>query len=164
VKKNNNIYFMKVTKKATLLLLVALLFGSFSALGQTGKTQAHEYVTSQKIAFFTETIGLIPEEAEKFWPVYNAYWKKKNAITKDRQNKMAYYSRNQESLSDSEMRKLADSYIQQEVQKAQLLKEYHGKFKEILPIHKVMKIYKADYQFKEYLLKKIKNSGDDTDK
>lgn len=155
---------MKITEKATLLLLVALLIGSFEAFGQTGKKQAHEYVTSQKIAFFTEKIGLTPEEAEKFWPVYNAYWKKKNAITKDRQNKMDYYSRNQESLSDNEMRKLADSYIQQEIQKAQLLKEYHQKFKEILPIHKVMKIYKADYQFKEYLLKKIKNSGEDADK
>jgi len=154
---------MNLTQKATLLLLVALLIGSFSAFGQTGKKQAHEYVTSQKIAFFTETIGLTPEEAEKFWPIYNTYWQKKNAIIQERQSKMNYYSKNYKSLSESEMRKLADDYIHQEVQKAQLLKEYHEKFKNILPIHKVMKIYKADYQFKEYLLNKIKNSGEDTD-
>jgi len=154
---------MTLPEKATLVLLVALLIGSFPAFGQSGKTQAREYVTSQKIAFFTETIGLTPEEAEKFWPVYNTYWQKKNNITQDRQKKMAYYSKNQDNLSDCEMKNLADSYIQQEVQKARLLQEYHEKFKEILPIHKVMKIYKADYQFKEYLLNKIKNSGEDTD-
>jgi hypothetical protein len=154
---------MNLTKKTTLLLLVALLIGSFSAFGQTGKEQAHEYVNSQKIAFFTETIGLTPEEAEKFWPVYNAYWQKKNAIIQERQSKMNYYQKNYKSLSESQMNKLADGYIHQEVQKAQLLKEYHEKFKDILPIHKVMKIYKADYQFKEYLLNKIKNSGEDTD-
>ncbi len=154
---------MKIAGKKTYLLLIFVLAASLSALSQDEKNPAGEYVTSQKIAFFTEKIGLTPEEAEKFWPVYNAYWKKKNAIIEERQNKMTYYSKHYKELSDSQMLKLADDYIHQEVQKAQLLKKYHEKFKEILPIQKVMKIYKADYQFKEYLLEKIKNSGDKKD-
>jgi hypothetical protein len=153
---------MNSTVKTTLVLW-AILFACFSTvLGQKQESQpAGEHVTSEKIAFFTEKIGLTPKEAEKFWPVYNAYWKKKNAIINERKSKMAHYSKHYKKLSPCQMEKLADDYVQQEVQKAQLLKEYHEKFKKILPIRKVMKIYKADYQFKAYLLKKIKNSGED---
>lgn len=154
---------MNFSVKTIILLIVFILAGRLLALGQEKDHPANEYVTSQKIAFFTEKIGLTPEEAEKFWPVYNAYWKKKNAIIEERQNKMSHYSKKQENLSPEEMEELADSYIHQEVQKAQLLKEYHEKFKNILPIHKVMKIYKADYQFKEYLLEKIRKSGEKKD-
>jgi len=152
---------MKSSGKKTCLLIFFLMAGHFVGLSQEKDQPAHQYVTSEKIAFFTEKIGLTPDEAEKFWPIYNAYWKKKNSIIEERQNKMSYYSDHYEELSQSKMEDLADDYIRQEVQKAQLLQEYHEKFKKILPIEKVMKIYKADYQFKAYLLKKIKNSGED---
>jgi hypothetical protein len=33
----------------------------------------------------------------------------------------------------------------------------------ILPIEKVMKIYQADYEFKTYLLKRIKDSGKESE-
>jgi len=152
---------MELSGKTTCLLVFFLLTGHFTVWSQEKDQPAHEYVTSEKIAFFTEKIGLTPDEAKKFWPIYNAYWKKKNAIIEERQNKMSYYSNHIKELSNSQMENLADDYIRQEVQKAQLLQEYHEKFKKILPIEKVMKIYKADYQFKAYLLKKIKNSGED---
>jgi len=152
---------MKFSGKTTCLLIFFLLAGHLVVLSQEKDQPAHKYVTSEKIAFFTEKIGLTPDEAEKFWPIYNTYWKKKNAIIEERQNKMSYYSNHIKELSNSQMENLADDYIRQEVQKAQLLQEYHEKFKKILPIEKVMKIYKADYQFKAYLLKKIKNSGED---
>jgi len=152
---------MKFTGKTTCLLIFFLLTAHLMTLPQEKNQPAHQYVTSEKIAFFTEKIGLTPSEAEKFWPIYNAYWKKKTAIIQERKSKMSYYSENYQDLSRSQMEKLADDYINQEVQKAQLLQEYHKKFKDILPIEKVMKIYKADYQFKAYLLEKIKNSGED---
>ncbi len=117
-------------------------------------------IKAQKIAFFTEKIGLTPNEAEKFWPVYNTYWEKKNKIISKWKKRFNYYLNHTGELSDSELQKLADDYIKFEMHKAELLKEYNNKFKEILPIDKVMKIYQADYEFKAYLLNKIKNSGD----
>ena len=57
------------------------------------------------------------------------------------------------------MIKFADQYIGFEMALAELLDEYHVKFKEILPVGKVMKIYLADYEFKTYLLRRIRESG-----
>ncbi|MBS3774168.1 MAG: hypothetical protein V5A47_04230 [Bacteroidales bacterium] len=121
-------------------------------------------VKTQKIAFFTEKIGLTPSEAEKFWPVYNAYWEKKHKIINAWKKKFNDYQKRPDELSDSQIENLSDDYIGFELQKAELLREYHKKFKEILPIRKVMKIYQADYEFKAYLLQKIKNSGENSEK
>ena len=147
-------------KRIFFILAIALIFlTSFSAFGQNEKS-VREQIQTEKIAFFTEKIGLTLEEAEKFWPIYNAYWNKKNELIRKRKERMSYYLKHSESMSDQELRQLADEYVNYRLQKAQLLNEYHQKFKKILPIEKVMRIYMADYDFKSYLLKKLKNTGE----
>ncbi len=140
------------------IILIVVLTVTISTFAQSDKEQE---LKSQKIAFFTDKIGLTPEEAQIFWPIYNDYWAKKNKIIADRKDKMTQFSENSETMSNNEMIKYADQYIHYEMQLAELLDEYHNKFKEILPIDKVMKIYLADYEFKTYLLKKIRESGKD---
>jgi hypothetical protein len=134
---------------------------SFNGFTQQEKSERsiREQIETEKIAFFTEKIGLTLREAERFWPVYNEYWNKKNAIINERKQKMNAYFDNPESFSQEEIRELADSYVNYRLQKAKLLEEYHEKFKEILPVEKVMKVYLADYDFKTYLLKKLKSKG-----
>lgn len=128
------------------------------------KSDKEQEIKSQKIAFFTNKIGLTPEEAQVFWPIYNAYWDRKNSIIADRKEKMTYFAENFETMSNEEMITYANQYIRYEMELAKLLDQYHIKFKEILPIDKVMKIYLADYEFKTYLLKKIRESGKDKKK
>ena len=123
------------------------------------ETQKDQFVKAKKIAFFTEKIGLTSEESEIFWPVYNEYWTKKNKIVNERKAKMSYFSKNAKNISADKVEEYADEYIAQELAIAKLLSEYHLKFKEILPIEKVMKIYLADYEFKAYLLFQIRESG-----
>lgn len=146
--------------KKSFVLLFALIFITIGAKAQSEKEQE---IKSQKIAFFTDKIGLTPEEAQVFWPIYNSYWAKKNKIIADRKDKMSNFADNFENMSNNEMLKYADNYIRYEMKLAELLDEYHKKFKSILPIEKVMKIYLADYEFKTYLLKKIRESGSDDD-
>ena len=144
-----------------ILVLSFVFSGLHSNAQETDKESKEQQIKSQKIAFFTDKIGLTPEEAEKFWPIYNSYWDKKNKITAERKEKMTYFAQNSENMSEQEMRNYADIYINYEIQLAELLNEYHEKFKEILPIKKVMKIYLADYEFKAYLLRKIRGSDND---
>jgi len=145
----------------TAILVLAFIISGLQTKAQESDKAKEQQIKSQKIAFFTDKIGLTPEEAEKFWPIYNSYWDKKNKITAERKEKMTYFAQNSENMSEQEMRNYADIYINYEIQLAELLNEYHEKFKEILPIKKVMKIYLADYEFKAYLLRKIRGSDND---
>ncbi len=143
------------------ILLVSLMVFAISSNAQEtqSKLDKEQEFKSQKIAFFTNKIGLTPGEAQIFWPVYNNYWAKKNKIIANRKEKMTYFADNSENMSNDEMNKYADQYIRYEIELAELLDEYHKEFKKILPINKVMKIYLADYEFKTYLLRKIRESG-----
>lgn len=145
------------------ILLVSLIVFTISVNAQSTETKSdkEQEIKSQKIAFFTGKIGLTPKEAQIFWPIYNNYWAKKNKIIVDRKEKMTQFADNSNNMSNDEMIKYADQYIGYEMKLAELLDEYHIKFKQILPIEKVMKIYLADYEFKTYLLKKIRESGKD---
>ncbi|MEA2107058.1 MAG: hypothetical protein U9P82_10165 [Bacteroidota bacterium] len=144
-----------------ILVLSFVISGLQSNAQESNKVSKEQQIKSQKIAFFTDKIGLTPEEAEKFWPIYNSYWERKNNIIANRKETMTYFANNSGTMSEKEMFQYADSYINYEMQLAELLDEYHEKFKEILPIKKVMKIYLADYEFKAYLLKKIRGSDKD---
>jgi len=145
----------------TAILVLTFIISGLQTKAQESDKAREQQIKSQKIAFFTDKIGLTPDEAEKFWPIYNSYWEKKNNIIAERKEKMTYFAKNSDNMSEQEMRNYADIYINYEIQLAELLNEYHEKFKEILPIKKVMKIYLADYEFKAYLLKKIRGSDND---
>ena len=145
-----------------LIFVFILSHLAINSFAQEDKSEMsiREQIKTEKIAFFTEKIGLTLNEAEKFWPVYNEYWDKKNKIINERKERMQAYLNHTESFSNKELEELADEYVNYRLQKAKLLDEYHEKFKEVLPVEKVMRLYMADYDFKSYLLKKIKSKGD----
>jgi len=76
------------------------LFICFNAYSQRdGKM--HERIKAQKVAFITERLNLSPEEAQKFWPIYNSFENKANKI---RQNdlKEVRQAMQRGNLSDNE--------------------------------------------------------------
>ncbi|MGM0497580.1 MAG: hypothetical protein ACQESJ_06655 [Bacteroidota bacterium] len=146
-------------------IVITLFFSliSCSIYAQQEGMNVREQIEKEKIAFFTEKIGLTIEEAKEFWPIYNEYWDKKNQLIQDRKESMNYYLKHSDSMSRKELDDIADRYVNYRYEKGQLLKEYHQKFKEILPIEKVMRIYMADYDFKSYLLNKLKEHKEKND-
>ena len=149
---------MKNTFLITITLLVILLLGAKNTVAQSKGEEKEDLVKAQKIAFFTEKLSLTPEEAQEFWPVYNSYWGKKNRIIEERREAMKYCAENLDKLTDKQIEQYGDMYINFHKQESDLLLEYNQKFKEVIPAKKVMKLYQADYDFKTYLLRQIRNS------
>ena len=55
-----------------LIIPILTLFICFNAYSQRdGKMQ--ERIKAQKVAFITERLDLSSKEAQKFWPIYNAF-------------------------------------------------------------------------------------------
>lgn len=154
---------MKLLKSLITPVLFVIITFPLNAQDSESKLNHEQEIKSQKIAFFTNKIGLTPEEAQLFWPIYNDYWSRKNKIISTRKKEMTYFANYSDEMSNDEMIRYADKYIGFEMALAELLDEYHIKFKGILPIDKVMKIYLADYEFKTYLLKRIRESGNSND-
>lgn len=61
-------------KKNILFLLFAFFFTSAFAQVSERSRSPRENIEVLKVAYFTKHLSLTTEEAEKFWPLYNAYF------------------------------------------------------------------------------------------
>jgi len=142
----------------SIILVILLVAHAMPGKSQEIPRSTLERFNAQRIAFFTERLRLTPEESQKFWPVYNEYQDEKNKIIERRRELTRNLIQNQRTLSDNEIEELGDKYVATMIEEAELLKTYHARFKEVLPIRKVPRIYNTENQFKTYLLRQIQQS------
>jgi hypothetical protein len=137
-------------------LFVALLFAGACAFAQTppkdqssvGWKQRKEKMESMKIAFITQKLSLTPGEAEKFWPVYNEFTKKNDALRKEQMDQHRGKKMDLDSMSEKDASELIDKHIAFQEQQTALLKEYTPKFKAVLPVKKVALLFQAEKEFR----------------
>lgn len=143
----------------TILIVVALFFSqSISAQNaEKGKysNENREKIEALKVSYLTEKMNLTPEEAQKFWPVYNQYKADMKTLKKDKRALAADSKESFETMNDNEINALVDQKIVIDQKALDLKKKYHAEFKKVLPIKKVALLYKAEDQFKSELLKEM---------
>lgn len=138
----------------TLSIILIIQLTSFAVFSQNNETRK-EKLKSMKIAFITEKLDLSADEAQKFWPTYNEYDKAREELMKNRKALMKSYKDETTVLSDKDAELLADNFVKFELNEAKLMEEYHIKFKKVLSAQKLIKLYQADRQFKNHLLKQL---------
>lgn len=113
--------------KKIILLILIYTVAAFSAIGQDdqkdgGRLQAY------KIAFLTKKLNLSPEEAQRFWPVYNKYEEElKVARIENRQNKASEIVTEEKILN--------------------IRKKYNGEFAKALSTEKVNTLFRSEREF-----------------
>jgi hypothetical protein len=143
-------------KKRSLFFILTAFFISGPLLAQPGKRI--EKINSQKVAFITEELNLNVKEAQEFWPVYNELSDKLELIKTKKAELYLDEIRGHTKISEEESLVVIDKYMDYELDEVNLKKEYHDKFKKVLPANKVMKLYIAENKFKLFLLNKLKDN------
>lgn len=151
----------KILKTGTIALLLFLVVGS--AIGQRDKRFSNrkkdmEKIQTMRIAYITDMLSLSPEEAEKFWPVYNAFKDKKMEHHKSFKEEHAELigDKEIEELSEQEATSLYEMHREHMKTMHNLEVEYMEKFREVLPIKKVVMLKKAEDGFKKHLLNELR--------
>ncbi len=143
-------------KKGMLMLFTAIGFSMISIAQPGAKMeQKKEKVEAMKIGFITQQMNLTPEEAQKFWPVYNQMNNEIENLHKERQLSRENVKDNFETMTDPEFEKLINDEIASRQKEFDIQKKYVAQFKSVVPIKKVAQFYRAEEQFKRKLLEKI---------
>jgi hypothetical protein len=142
-------------KKAIVTLSILFLFPLIKISAQN---TALEKLNAYKIAFFTRSLNLTTQEAEKFWPVYNEFQDKRTQIQQERSQLNRRINQTAMTMSDSQRSEAGDNLIALEVREANLSLEYHKKFKEILSPAKVLRLYQAENQYRQQLLNELRDN------
>ena len=149
----------QILSVAACLLMAVSLFAQPQG-GRPGEEQRKkdfERLQAEKIAFITQELDLTPEEAQVFWPVYNQCWKEVLASHKASREAFAGIRGKQaEGLTDKEMEKKLDAYIQASTRSNQVLADWYPKFKQVLPIRKVAKLYQAEEAFQQRMINNLR--------
>jgi hypothetical protein len=114
----------------------------------------NDQVQVERIAYFTEQIGLTTEEAQLFWPVYNEMDNKRNVLFEERASIIKKFMNESNSLSDKQINELLNRLTAIQKQEMALPAEYDAKLRKVLPARKVMNLYVAEMGFRKYLLQK----------
>ena len=134
------------------LFIVAFTNTSFSQRNEKDKSRLREKLNTHKIAFLTDRIDLTEAEAEKFWPIYNVYEEEKKAIKEDKLVEAL-----NADISEKEAEKALTSIMDLRSKELELDKKYLGKFRTVLSASKVVKLIKAEREFKAKMVGKLKN-------
>lgn len=152
---------MKTITKIYAIAVLLFITSALAAQGPGKKQQNRERIEAQKVAFITEKLELTPAEAQQFWPVYNEFDAKRRDLNKEFKKASDSDDLDFEKMSDKEAEVLADQSLIHAQKMLDLRKEYHAKFKKILPAKKVLKLYEAERQFQKVLMNRLRDKKPD---
>jgi hypothetical protein len=140
----------------TLLLLVWLSGSWLSVQAQDSHQQArHErfqQIQNYKISFLTSKLDLSPEQAQKFWPLYNQYDAERNRLRRQtrihRDDKLA-------TISEQELRDKLNTRLTVQQSMLDLDKAYMDRFLKVISVRQLAVLYRSEEEFPRILLEKL---------
>jgi len=145
-------------KKLLIIWILSIFtFTIVIAQEKSGSTnEMFEKIKAEKISFFTEKLSLTSAEARAFWPVYNEFEMKRFEIQRQIHEFERMPDDKLANLSENEIEKMTSNYIDSFEKEALLLKEYNKKFLKVLPMNKVLMMYRTENQFRGHLIREYK--------
>ena len=135
-----------------ILIVTVSLFLLMCNISIAQKDRKMDNLKSKKIAFITDELMLTPEQAEKFWPLYNAHSKNKKEDRFEKRSSEVDFN----NMTDAEANELLNRMISNEESKLIQKKEFVDKLKSILDTKQIVLLFRAERKFKRELFKDYK--------
>ena len=131
-------------------MFIGIFLGTINVIAaQDGPVR--QKLKAQRVAFISERIDLMPEEAEKFWPLYNQFEADKKGIHKNykAQKKLV-------DMTDKELEQHTLDNFKKEQELLDLKKAYFQKFKSVLPVRKIAMLQVAEKEFRQTIVNRLR--------
>lgn len=120
--------------------------------------ERREKVKALKVAFITEKLELTTEEAQKFWPIYNAFDEKQAELRHEKMRAILnrFKPGNVENLSEKEASALLIQMEKIEEDLFNLRTKFIKELQGVVSAKKIIKLKKAEEDFNRELLKQMR--------
>ncbi|MBR1955914.1 MAG: hypothetical protein IKA13_01210 [Bacteroidales bacterium] len=150
---------MKTDIRKIMIIAATLVFGAANAFANNEtKEDWKEKIQSEKIAFLTMEIGLTPQEAQVFWPVYNEINEEKDQAMYE---VIKYYWEMSKAIeagkSEKEIKSLLDKYLEAQEKQRKIDEDAAEKYKKVLSTTKVAKLYIGEEKFRRQHIRKLRD-------
>lgn len=109
-----------------------------------------ERLEAMKVAFITEKLALSPEQSQAFWPVYNEYQEKREALRSEARPK-----RTLAQMNDSDIKAMLDKQLETEVKLLDLRRTYFDRLQEVITVRQVALLQQAERDFNKQVVERL---------
>jgi hypothetical protein len=145
--------------KKSLTLLCIIIFSTLSIYSQE-KKGSKEKIKALKIAYITEQLNLTPNEAEKFWPIYNIHDEKHRTLRSELRFEIKKTIKEKKfinTLSEKDAERLVLLKLSIDHQIHESEKKFIDQIKNIISYKKIVKLQLAEMDFGKHLIRRYKN-------
>lgn len=125
-----------------LLFIVFLLFSTLMVTAQD-RSEHRERIKALKTAHITEGLNLTPEEAQKFWPVYNEFEERRRSLYRQERACVGDVAEMDEEAASQKLQE----YVELEKQDYLLKKRYYEDLRKIFSAKRIMKLKQVEDEF-----------------
>jgi len=143
----------KLNMKKILFLLTIILLSTNSVLAQ--RNMNRQKIMALKTSYITNSLNLTPNEAEKFWPVFNLYSKNIQTLKMSLEggiHKKVQASGGIDSISETEAKLLLDEIISLEQQITNNEVKMINELSKIISFKQIIKLKKTQREFNKRIL------------
>lgn len=130
------------------LALPVMGFAQKSDGPSTLKKESRERIDAQRVAFITAKLSLSPEEAAKFWPVYNEHKESLKKLRDDIERPDLI------DVTDTEANLIIERHLQMEEKKLELNRNLYKRLRTAISPKKILLLHAAEREFNRELLKR----------
>jgi len=142
----------RIMRKLGLLSLL-LVIGLITARAQDPDKgdRRMERVRALKVGVITEQLQLTPEEAGRFWPLYNQYEAQIRALKPQKERPKP------ELMNDAQLEEFIEQLFKREEKKLALRRQLYRDLRQFLPLRKIALLPRAERRFKRQLLNRVRD-------
>ncbi len=115
--------------------------------------KARQKIEAARIGMITNKLGLTPEQAEKFWPIYREFSEKRTEIRKEfklEQNKIK-----PENTDSEHQKKLVDLDLNLKQKELDLEKTYSGRLMKVITAEQMLNLRTAERDFHRLIIQQL---------
>jgi len=134
------------------ILLICFLFLNILQLSAQEKEEHRAKIKALKTAYITEGLKLSPQDAEKFWPIYNAFNDKRRALYQKEHADLG----DMECISEEKAENMLQEYVEIEKQDYLLKRKFFSDLRTIFSAKKIIQLKKIEDEFNRNLIKEYR--------
>ena len=148
---------MKIMNRIVFFIVLSTIL-CLDAAGQPGhnRQQRMERYRAMKIAYFTDNLDLTQEEAEKFWPIYNAHHEKKDKLMRERWVRRRNIDNHLDTLSEESAKGILENHVRILEEATRMDTRLQEDLLEFLAPSKVVTLYITEIRFREHMLRTLR--------
>jgi len=147
----------EIMKRTVFILLVSLTFASTAQDVEEGQSDVtvKDKIKAARIGLITQRLNLTPDQAQKFWPIYNEFDQKRADVRKPYRD--AQKDINPNNPDPKQQQALVDLGMKVKQDELNLEKEYSGKMMNVISAQQMLNLRKAEHDFRNIIINMLNN-------